>query len=141
MSDLPKAAVCVFAFSGNKILAVTRPHTEIWSLPGGKVDYGEDAISAIQREMAEETGLYIPTNRFHPVYSEVVSGDDGKDYYCTAFWTDADLVDPRQEWLIEDGVKANFIGLNKLLETGAFSDYNERALDSLRRVKRFKDLT
>lgn len=45
----------------NKILVIRRSKTApygalTWDLPGGDLDYGEDAITGVIREIKEETG-------------------------------------------------------------------------------------
>lgn len=40
-----------------EVLVVHRPAYDDWSLPKGKLDPGEDAVSAAVREVAEETGV------------------------------------------------------------------------------------
>jgi ADP-ribose pyrophosphatase YjhB (NUDIX family) len=45
-----------------RILLIRRGHNPgrgLWSLPGGRVEPGEDDAAALVREMAEETGLAV----------------------------------------------------------------------------------
>jgi ADP-ribose pyrophosphatase YjhB (NUDIX family) len=52
-----------------------------WSVPGGRVEPGEDDASALVREMAEETGLVV---RPGPLVGRVRRGPfDILDYRCT----------------------------------------------------------
>lgn len=43
--------------AGRQVLVVHRPKYDDWSLPKGKLDPGEDAVSGAIREVAEETGV------------------------------------------------------------------------------------
>lgn len=65
----PVSAVRVVACVGavvhdaaGRLLLVQRghdPHRGAWSLPGGRVEPGEDEQTAVVREVAEETGLSV----------------------------------------------------------------------------------
>ncbi|MGE0596517.1 MAG: NUDIX hydrolase [Hyphomonadaceae bacterium] len=55
----PVAAVGVVCFRGDDVLLVKRakpPRQGEWSLPGGRIEWGERAIDAALRELHEETG-------------------------------------------------------------------------------------
>lgn len=58
----PQLAVSAAIFRGPELLVVRRarsPAKGFYSLPGGRVEYGESLKAALQREVAEETGLGI----------------------------------------------------------------------------------
>jgi ADP-ribose pyrophosphatase YjhB (NUDIX family) len=58
----PQLAVSVAIFRGPNVLVVRRaqsPAKGFFSLPGGRVEYGESLVAALHREVAEETGLGI----------------------------------------------------------------------------------
>jgi 8-oxo-dGTP diphosphatase len=59
------------------MLVLQRPYTNaaegqgVWDLPGGKVDHGEHNLNAIQREIQEETGLFVVAMRVQWVQTAV----------------------------------------------------------------------
>lgn len=56
----PLAAVGVVCLKGEEVLLIRRgnpPRLGEWSLPGGKVDWGERTTTAALRELSEETGV------------------------------------------------------------------------------------
>lgn len=58
----PLLAVSAAIFRKTELLVVRRarpPGQHLFSLPGGKVEYGEALTEALHREVAEETGLSI----------------------------------------------------------------------------------
>jgi ADP-ribose pyrophosphatase YjhB (NUDIX family) len=58
----PQLAVSAAIFREDKILLVRRAHPPakgIYTLPGGRVEFGESLHEALQREIDEETGLTI----------------------------------------------------------------------------------
>lgn len=53
-----------------QIVLIRRRDNGRWSLPGGIVDWGEDILTAVRRELAEETGLeLVKIRRLVGVYS------------------------------------------------------------------------
>jgi 8-oxo-dGTP diphosphatase len=58
-----KVAVAVITDSHGRILLTQRPlhaaHGGQWEFPGGKLEEGETAITALQREVKEEVGLQV----------------------------------------------------------------------------------
>jgi 8-oxo-dGTP diphosphatase len=58
----PQLAVSAAIFRGDKVLLVRRarsPGKGVYSLPGGRVEFGESLHTALHREVDEETGLKI----------------------------------------------------------------------------------
>jgi ADP-ribose pyrophosphatase YjhB (NUDIX family) len=59
-----------------------------WMLPGGKVDEGETLVAALQRELAEETGLALAGAPHIAFVVDLVAGDDR--YTAFSFACDAE---------------------------------------------------
>lgn len=56
------AAAGAVVFRGEDVLLIRRGRAPLkgsWSLPGGKIEFGETAIEAVAREVREETGCEI----------------------------------------------------------------------------------
>ena len=48
---------------GTEVALIHRPRYDDWSLPKGKLDVGEHALTAAVREIGEETGLEVVVGR------------------------------------------------------------------------------
>src|ERR1700737_4609256 len=56
----PEVCVGVIAVDDGRLLLIRRGHGPAagsWSVPGGRVEWGETLAEAVVRELAEETGL------------------------------------------------------------------------------------
>ena len=79
----PQLAVSAAIFRDGKILLVRRarsPAKGFYSLPGGRVEFGETPHTALHREVDEETGLRIEIVDLAG-WREVVPGTSGGGHY------------------------------------------------------------
>lgn len=60
VSERPVATVGVVCLKGDAVLLIKRgqaPRLGQWSLPGGRLEWGETLVAGALRELAEETGV------------------------------------------------------------------------------------
>lgn len=110
----PQLAVSAAIFRDGKILLVRRarsPAKGFYSLPGGRVEFGETLHAALHREVDEETALRIEIVDLAG-WREVVPGTTGGGHYLimsfAARWTAGEVVlnDELDDfrWLAPDGL-------------------------------------
>ena len=94
----PQLAVSAAIFRDDRILLVRRaksPARGLYSLPGGRVEFGETLHTALHREVDEETGLKIDIAGLAG-WREVVPGMGGGGHYLimsfAARWIDGEPV-------------------------------------------------
>ena len=94
----PQLAVSAAIFRDGKILLVRRarsPAKGFYSLPGGRVEFGETLHAALHREVAEETALKIGIVDL-AAWREVMPGTSGGGHYLimsfAARWSRGEVV-------------------------------------------------
>ncbi len=73
MHKSPALTVDAVILANREVVLIKRrnePFRDQWALPGGFVEYGETVEAAVQREVAEETGLDVETTSLIGVYSD-----------------------------------------------------------------------
>jgi 8-oxo-dGTP diphosphatase len=86
MTDSPprvEVAVGAIVQRGDRLLLVRRGRGAAigrWSIPGGRVEFGEPVHDAVEREVLEETGLHVRTGRFAG-FTERIGADPEPFHY------------------------------------------------------------
>ncbi|MCB0377794.1 MAG: NUDIX domain-containing protein [Bdellovibrionales bacterium] len=102
--------VCALLYREQKILLARRPfekhHGGLWEFPGGKLQKGEDAWPALQRELAEELGIQVVSGqRLGAVHCDNI---ELTSFLCTT----SDPIIPKEHigfaWLPFEQIPANF---------------------------------
>src|SRR5919109_2433206 len=79
----PEVAVGAVVQRGDEVLLIRRARgTAVgqWSIPGGRVEFGEGLKAAVAREVREETGLEVRVGRFLG-WAERIGDDPGPYHY------------------------------------------------------------
>ena len=81
-SRLPVVTVgaLIFREDGRMLLVRTRKWSDLWGIPGGKIEWGESSEAALRRELLEETGLPVRNIEFVMVQDTILS----KEFYKEA---------------------------------------------------------
>ena len=142
--DWPRPMVTVDAlvfafFKGRaKLLLIKRakePFKGKWALPGGFVDIDEELEDAIERELAEETGLVdVPLQQMHTFGK---CGRDPRGRQITVAFMGIATKGKNKIKAGDDAAKAQWFDIEKLPADLAF-DHNEVAEFSIKKLKRKK---
>jgi 8-oxo-dGTP diphosphatase len=83
------AAALLIGFDG-KTLLVRKRNTSAFMQPGGKIESGEQAVSALARELDEELGIQIDTAQAHflGMFSDTAANEPGFHVHCELFRVD-----------------------------------------------------
>lgn len=133
----PIAAVGIVCLRGEDVLLIRRgkpPFENQWSLPGGRIEWGERARDAALRELKEETGCD----------GEIVGLIDVVDAVMTArldgeAWGHYVLIDYSARWMAgeptagDDAREARFFALTELEALGLWEE-TLRVIKAARRL-------
>lgn len=126
-----KEAVCLLLQIGDGFLSVSRRgNSNLWGLPGGKVDEGETNAEAMVRELFEETGVVSSIDSFKPIFCGVAEGE--VNYLVTTYlWTDGEI---KSEIKPEDGLLSGLKTEDELCDDtmSPFALYNKRVFKAKR---------
>lgn len=110
----PLVSVGAIVFRGDDVLLVKRGRAPLkgqWSIPGGKVEFGERLEDALRREVMEETGIDIDAPSLIGVF-ESLPEENGTDRHYV-------MVDYMAEWRsgtplpADDADEAEFVALEE----------------------------
>jgi len=95
----PVPAVGIVCLRGDDVLLIKRgapPLEDSWSLPGGRIEWGERAIDAARRELLEETGCEAEIVSLVDVVDAVMLSRSATE---SAPWGHYVLIDYAARWL------------------------------------------
>ncbi|MEW6617904.1 MAG: NUDIX domain-containing protein [bacterium] len=85
--DKPDVRVALVILKEDKILLVQhqKKGRKYWLLPGGRVDFGESLIEALERELLEEANIKVKVGNLLFI-SDAISPDNGKRHIINIFF-------------------------------------------------------
>lgn len=127
----PIAAVGAVCFRGDDVLLIKRgkpPMENHWSLPGGRIEWGERAADAVRRELKEETGCDADLIGLIDVVDGVMRRSSAADTPEDAAWGHYVLIDYALRWTCgapsagDDAREARFFAPAELEHLGLWAE-------------------
>lgn len=116
-----------------RILLTRRADNGQWCLPGGRMESGESAAEACEREVFEETGLSVRVKRLVGVYShpdQLVIYPDGNKAHIVALHFEAELIGGELR-LSNETTDFGYFTMGEIHRMDLLGRHKERVIDTL----------
>jgi len=130
---IPVIGVGAVVWKEDRVLMIRRanePGAGHWSIPGGRLEFGETTEQAMVREIMEETAVSCEAIALIGVYDAFVQDDTGQisDHFC--------LINYAATWISgapvagDDALEARFMDMNEINELDLWGDVRSVIRDS-----------
>jgi 8-oxo-dGTP diphosphatase len=128
---IPTPGAGLVCFRGADVLLVRRgkePLKGRWSLPGGRIEWGERAADAALRELKEETGCTAELIGLIDVVDAMITNSGAETDPAPAPWAHYVLIDYAARWVSgepsagDDADEARFFSPDALQQLGLWSE-------------------
>jgi 8-oxo-dGTP pyrophosphatase MutT (NUDIX family) len=116
-----------------RALLTRRADNGLWCLPGGKMESGESAAEACEREVWEETGLRVRVKRLIGVYSnpdQLVIYPDGRQAFFVVLSFEAEIIGG-ELGLSNETTETGYFSLEEIEVMPIHGRHNQRVADAL----------
>lgn len=128
MKDLPRISVGLVVWREDQVLLIRRanpPYQGCWSIPGGKVEFGETLHQAGLREVYEETGITAQVESLIDVYESITEHGHYVMADYSARWIEGEPMAG------DDALEAAFFSQEKACELVSWDDTRTAISQSL----------
>jgi 8-oxo-dGTP diphosphatase len=82
--ERPTVGVGGVVVLGERVVLIrrgTEPLKGQWSIPGGRLEWGETLVEGVRRELREETGLEVRVGELIEAFERIFRDEDGRPRY------------------------------------------------------------